>query len=203
MKEEDPNVLELVKSCDGSEWGTLLRLAAEFESLDDAKLRGYPDLWEYLRSRGFSADFVEKVAKVYWFKACVLVEAMPYRHVVTTSMTSERRLAAHLLREVCRATSSGSGGAGGPPPPASSAGKSSVVVRTKGELADYVAGLPKVVEYVSSLEEDVPGSSEAFMVELVRLLAVGEGSPDFGEDWGAWIASSIDATLSEASEVVL
>lgn len=78
-----------------------------------------------------------------------------------------------------------------------------MVIKTKKELAAYIATFPEVVESKQAYEEDDPGSFDEVMVELVKQIAVGEGSPDFGEDWDPWISLNIDELLGEAIDIVM
>ena len=106
VQSPDSNVVELKSKTDGRHDGTMLRLALLLEMLGDSDLDlggDYDDLWSYLQSNGFDQPFVEEVAKPYWRTACRIVSAVPYSHVIMREgIKSERRLAAHLLREVCR-----------------------------------------------------------------------------------------------------
>lgn len=77
------------------------------------------------------------------------------------------------------------------------------VIKTKKELGEYLAALPAVIDCKTSYEEDQPEPFDEVMDELVKLAAVGEGSPDFGEDWSAWISEHIEELLQEAIDIVM
>jgi hypothetical protein len=103
MNTDDDNVVELWRLSKPSEYGLMLKLAREMESVRDSVVdeSGCPDMWWYLQTRGFEAEFIERIAKVYWTRACSIVARIPYRYVVTRpGCESQRRLMAELLREV-------------------------------------------------------------------------------------------------------
>ena len=104
-QKSDPNVVELhelsKKFVSLSSYGDLLRLASTMETLEESDLGGHIDVWSYLEAKGFDPSFVQNVAKAYWEKSCDIVTALPYRYIVTDGgLKAERRLMAHLLRQV-------------------------------------------------------------------------------------------------------
>lgn len=78
-----------------------------------------------------------------------------------------------------------------------------VIVRTKRDIAAYVKAVPVVVEAKAAYEEDAPGSFDEVETELVKLIAVADGSPDFGEDWGRWLEANVEELLQEAVSIVM
>jgi len=96
-------VAKLLASSDPANYGDMLRLASTFEhlSVHDDDLLEYPDLWSYLEALKFSGSFVDTVAKLYWKVACKIVDNLPWRYVLIVGNSPHRRLAAHLLRDVC------------------------------------------------------------------------------------------------------
>lgn len=74
-----------------------------------------------------------------------------------------------------------------------------LVIRTKKDLATYVSTSPVVLETKKAYEDGFDEVEE----ELVKQLAVGEGSPDFGDDWEEWLADNIDELLGEAISIVM
>ena len=79
-----------------------------------------------------------------------------------------------------------------------------LIVNNKKDLASYVQKSPVVLETKKVLrggcgEEDF----EEIEAELVKLLAVADGSPDFGEDWEAWLADNIEEQLQEAIDCIM
>lgn len=78
-----------------------------------------------------------------------------------------------------------------------------LIIKTKKDIAAWVSKHPKVREAKRAAEEDDgAGSFDEVEEELVKLLAVGDGSPDFGEDWQSWLTDNIDEQLNEAIEII-
>lgn len=78
-----------------------------------------------------------------------------------------------------------------------------LIIKTKKDIAAYIATSPVVLECKQAYEEDDPGSFKEVEDELVRLIASGEGSPDFGEDWEAWLSANIEELLQDAISIVM
>lgn len=73
-----------------------------------------------------------------------------------------------------------------------------LIIKTKKDLAEYVRGC----EEVDATRADYGDGFDEVEEELVKLLAVGDGSPDFGEDWEEWLAVNVEILLEEALSIV-
>lgn len=81
-----------------------------------------------------------------------------------------------------------------------------LIIRTKKDIADYVAKSPVVTACKQDYEADVPGSFAEVEKELVNLIASGvsfKNSPDFGEDWEPWLSEHVEELLQEAVDIVM
>ena len=78
-----------------------------------------------------------------------------------------------------------------------------VIFNTKKDIAAYVTVAPVVLEAKRSWGEGDPTTFNEATKELARLIAVGEGSPDFGEDWEEWLAKNIEELFEEAISIVM
>ncbi len=75
--------------------------------------------------------------------------------------------------------------------------------KNKKEIATWVSKNSLVAESRKAAEEsDGPGAFEEVEEELVKLIAAGDNSPDFGEDWSEWLNENIDELLREAIAIV-
>lgn len=77
-----------------------------------------------------------------------------------------------------------------------------MIFRTKKDIAAFVATAPEVVKTRGYYGEGNDYFKE-IEAELVKLIAVGEGSPDFGEDWKTWLDANLDVLLEEAISIAM
>lgn len=75
-----------------------------------------------------------------------------------------------------------------------------MIIKTKKEIASYVSTCP-VVRQCKQAYNDDEGFRE-IEAELVRLIVVGNGSPDFGEDWETYLTDNIGELLDEAISII-
>lgn len=78
-----------------------------------------------------------------------------------------------------------------------------LIIKTKKDLTAYVAAHPLVLETKKAYEGKESEEFDGIKEELVKLLAVGDDSPDFGEDWEAWLTDNIEWLLGEAIDIVM
>ena len=80
----------------------------------------------------------------------------------------------------------------------------SVIFKTKKDIAAWLTTSPEVVECKDSYEEvGDAGTFDEVAKTLVGLIAAGESSPDFGEDWEQWLEDNIEELLQEAVSIVM
>lgn len=78
-----------------------------------------------------------------------------------------------------------------------------LIIKTKKDLTAYVDASPLLLECKRAYKDDELEEYEEIKKELVGLLAVGEGSPDFGDDWEEWLEAHLDEMLREAIDIVM
>lgn len=78
-----------------------------------------------------------------------------------------------------------------------------LIIKNKKDIAAYLETSPVVIETKRDYEQEDPGSFAEIEKELAKLIATGDGSPDFGEDWEKWLADNVEELLSEAIDIVM
>jgi hypothetical protein len=78
-----------------------------------------------------------------------------------------------------------------------------IIFNNKKDIASYIVTVPAVIECKQAYEGEDLEEFDEIVRELVRLIASGDGSPDFGEDWEQWLAINLEGLLQDAVTIVM